>query len=416
MLFSAGPGWNEASHLLGEHPLVPKLAVYGTVPIAALVPPLALFLSLLAGVIYGQDPEFAPRVYRWAAVAGLVYAVYGIFAELTNPGMLLWRQKTAYLDSITSTFVNHNTAATFFGSVAIIWYLWGVREIRRIINPARYGDIEYLIKKIRGLERFQLGYALAFFIALATTFMTRSRAGSLLTMAVLALVTALYLARELKQRRNIFIAAIALVAIGALGLEFAGGRLTSELETRGIYDAGRATTWLSSLHIVADHPWLGTGLGTFVSIFPSYRSPEGGVWGVWDRAHSTPIELLVEMGIPFSILVFGAWILMLWSMLRASFVDNRSRIYVVAGLGILVLGTLHSLVDFPLQIPGFSVFCGILGGTGFAAALLRPAVADYVRLPTPPELTPTSPLPANADATRASGPPGKFLGSRAEAD
>jgi O-antigen ligase len=376
-LFSAGPGWEEAGRLLGSHPFAPKLAAYGAVPIAAVVPPLALFLALLTGLAFGEDPNFTSRIYRWVANAGLVYAGYSIFAELTNPTMLLWRQKIAYLDSITGTFVNHNTAATFFGTITIIWYLWALREIRRIINPTRWLDVEYLMNKLKGLEFFQIGYALAFLVALATTFMTRSRAGSLLTIAVLALVTVLYFIRELQNRRNILIGFIALAAVGVLGVELAGGQLTSQLETRGIYDAGRATTWGSALEIVGDHPWLGTGLGTFAGVFPSYRTPAGGIWGVWDHAHSTPIELMVEMGIPFSMLVFGMWLLLLWLLLRTGLRDARNRLYIIAGTGVVTLGTLHSLVDFPLQIPGFSIICGVLTGTSLSTALGSMTVLDY---------------------------------------
>jgi O-Antigen ligase len=365
-IFPSGPGWDEAGHVVA---VTPRMAAYGQVPIGAVVPALALVLALLAGFVFGSDPTFTPRIYRWVANAGLVYAAYGIFAELTNPTMLLWRQKTSYLDSVTGTFVNHNTAATFFGSIAIIWYLRSLREIRRRFDLTRWSDPGYLVRKIRNLESINVRYMLAFLVLLATTFMTRSRAGSLLTMGVLGVVTMLYFSHMIKSARGVLIGVIALLVLGALAIDLAGGQLKNEITTRGLYDVTRADAWLSEIKIVRDYPWLGTGFGTFSGVFPAYRAANGGVWGVFDRAHSTPMELLVEMGIPFSVFVFVLWVVMLWFLLRASMHRSGSRLHVIAGTGILMLGTLHSSVDFSLQIPGFSIVCCSLAGASLAQAL-----------------------------------------------
>ena len=150
------------------------------------------------------------------------------------------------------------------------------------------------------------------------------------------------------------------------------------MKARGIYDVGRVDAWRSSLSIVYDYPWLGTGLGTFASVFSAYRNPAAGVWGVWDHAHSTPLELLVEMGVPFSLLVFALWSIMLGFLVRAAIRGTGNRIYVIAGAGIGTLATLHSLVDFSLQIPGFSLVCCSLVGASIAAALV-PAAATQRR-------------------------------------
>jgi O-antigen ligase len=370
LLTSAGPGWVEAGHILGDHPLVPKLAAYGEIPIAAIVPPLSLVMGLLVGLVFGAEPGFTERIYRWVAIAGLFYAGFSIFSEITNPTMLLWREKNAYVDAITGTFVNHNTAAVFFGAVAIIWYLLTLRELRRRIDFSRWRDPAYIFNKLTNQNLFQLGYALAFFFALATTFMTRSRGGSLLTIAMLGLVTALYFIRELGSARRLLIGLAGFAIAGSIVLAAAGGQLTHQIDTRGVYDVGRADAWRSALSIVHDYPWLGTGLGTFASVFSAYRNPAGGVWGVWDHAHSTPLELMVEMGVPFSLLVFALWSIMLGFLVRAAIRGTSNRLYVTAGAGIGALATLHSLIDFSLQIPGFSLVCCSLMGSSLAAALV----------------------------------------------
>ena len=197
---------------------------------------------------------------------------------------------------------------------------------------------------------------------------------------MIGLVTALYFIRELGSARRLLIALAGFAIAGAIVLVAAGGQLTHQIETRGIYDVGRVDAWRSSLSIVYDYPWLGTGLGTFASVFSAYRNPAGGVWGVWDHAHSTPLELLVEMGVPFSLLVFALWSIMLGFLVRAAIRGTGNRLYVIAGAGIGTLATLHSLVDFSLQIPGFSLVCCSLMGTSLAAALVPGRRFDAVTL------------------------------------
>ena len=363
----AGPGWEQAGRMLHVDP---KVAAFNQIPIVAVVPPLALVLAILAGLIFGVEPLFTPRLYRWVANAGLIYAAYAIFSELTNPTMLLWRQKTAYVDFVTGTFVNHNTAATFFGTIAIIWYARSLREFRRRFDLTRWRDFRYVTRKITNPERTQIRCALAFFVLLATTFMTRSRAGSLLTLVALGLVTLLYFKRDMKNVRRIIAAGIAILIFAFGIIEIVGGQLTNEIEVRGLYDAARADAWISALKIIRDHPLLGTGLGTFSSVFSAYRSPDGGVWGVFDHAHSTPLELLVEMGVPFCLLVFSLWALMIGLLVRASVRPEGNRLYLISGAGIVLLATLHSMIDFSLQIPGFAIVSCALTGASLAQAIV----------------------------------------------
>ena len=90
-----------------------------------------------------------PRGYSCAQTASRLSLLnrgaarrYVIAAFLIDPTKILWREKQAYLDVLTSTFVNRNTAAVFFGSHAIAWIVAlaalvrGVRIRRRdIIVP-----------------------------------------------------------------------------------------------------------------------------------------------------------------------------------------------------------------------------------------------------------------------------------------
>jgi len=76
---------------------------------------IALLRLLTEGAVFWlylqlcRSPQRAYRSVQVAAVIGVIYAVYGIVAFYVFPGTVLWLPKTAYLESVTSTFINRNS-------------------------------------------------------------------------------------------------------------------------------------------------------------------------------------------------------------------------------------------------------------------------------------------------------------------
>ncbi len=120
-------------------------------------------------------------------------------------------------------------------------------------------------------------------------------------------------------------------------------------------DSGRIHVYESTLGIIRDHPWLGTGLGTFAWVFPRYRSSDISALGIWDRPHSTPLELAAEMGLPFCLIVIIGWFLMLYMLAKGMRRRKRDQILPMAAFWIGMLAAVHSLIDFSLQIPAISI-------------------------------------------------------------
>ena len=86
LLTPAGPGWVEAGHILGSE--TRSLRTNSDCGHCAAPQPGD---GMLVGLVFGAEPGFTERIYRWVAVAGLLYAAFSIFSEITNPTMLLWR-------------------------------------------------------------------------------------------------------------------------------------------------------------------------------------------------------------------------------------------------------------------------------------------------------------------------------------
>ena len=128
------------------------------------------------------------------------------------------------------------------------------------------------------------------------------------------------------------------------------------------------------VRMIDDHPWLGTGQGTFAYAFPAYRSPNVSLWGVWDLAHNTLLEIAADMGVPLAALVVAAWLAVFVVLVRGAFVRRGGLAVPVAGLAVAILAVLHSLIDFSLQIPGFAIVALCLVGAGLAQSFPRRAV------------------------------------------
>jgi O-antigen ligase len=154
---------------------------------------------------------------------------------------------------------------------------------------------------------------------------------------------------------------IALVVIQVLG-----GNVSARFDMQGLSDEGRIETYRSTLRMIADHPWFGTGLGTFVWSFPPYRSANISMWGVYDRAHSTPLELAADLGLPLAGLIALCWLFVLVVLVQGVLKRRRDRIVPVGALIVAVLGLVHSSIDFPLQIPGYALIVFALVGAGLA--------------------------------------------------
>jgi O-antigen ligase len=356
------PIWHRANELLGTD--VPA-RISGTteIPPVAVGHFLLLVTSFLSGFFAGTSRRNATALMLSARFAILLYAIYGLIALAILPDLLLWAPKLAYRGSLTATFVNHNTAAAFFGCGAILWACWTGLTVQSLQTSSLR---LLLLNSINEQLAFRIVLrASAALTCLFALLLTNSRGGLICSSLALLVSLGLLVAGKFKRRFGYAIVICLLVSIGVAAWLARMGRIGSE----GVIDEGRWQVYGFSLEAIHQRPLFGSGAGTFESLLPSLRTANFNNWGVWDYAHSTILEIAVEMGLPVAgVIVIAACASIIFLARRTLSSDGHKRAGLAAITGIAVLSYLHSMIDFSLQIPGYLIVFATLIGCGLAQA------------------------------------------------
>jgi O-antigen ligase len=362
------PLWAEAAKTLGEN-FRASAAIEWNRPWYSIGGTLLALLALISGFIAGADRTVAWRLLRIAAWSGAAYALYALAAFLIEPTKVLWREKQDHINVLTGTFLNRNTAAVFFGSCSVLWTLLILQELRKQIPRDQFRLTEAVRRILNERPRKFAAPIVMLFLCVAAMFLTASRAGVVLSLGALLIAVSFSYRRLLRTRTNILIVILVAAACLFVLMQVMAPGVGARFDAEGVVGGGRLVTYRSTLNMIADQPWFGTGLGTFEAAYPAYRSGEISMWGTWNRAHNTLLEIASDLGVPIAALVAAGWILIIAILIRGALRRQRDVALPVAGLAIGLLGVAHSLIDFSLQIPGFAVVCYVMVGIGLAQSL-----------------------------------------------
>jgi O-antigen ligase len=360
------PIWQRANELLGFDAL-PRISSRAQIPPEAIGHSLLLITSFTSGFLVATSRRNGDTLVRFARYSMLAYAIYGLVALVFTPSLLLWAPKLAYRGSLTATFVNHNTAATFVGAGAILWFCHAYQSLQSL----RASSIRLLLL-IPSNERIVFTiilHTVAGLLCFVALLLTGSRGGLICT--ALGLLVAIVLMVTNRLRPRFWYVA----GSGGIALALIAGWLsqTGRIGSKGLLDDARWSVYEYCIEAIRQRPLLGAGAGTFADLFPSLRADGFSRWGVWDYAHSTILEIAVEMGIPIAAMVMVAAAASLFILVRAALKSKDHSRSSLAGIaGIAVLSYLHSTVDFSLQIPGYLIPFAVLLGCGLARATSQP--------------------------------------------
>jgi O-antigen ligase len=131
------------------------------------------------------------------------------------------------------------------------------------------------------------------------------------------------------------------------------------------------------LQSIRDGGALGFGYGTFADVFPLYRDATIGIWGIWDKAHNSYLELYQGLGIPVATLFLAGIAHTAWRCAAASLHRRREFALPLAAISSTGLVGVHAFVDFSLQIQAVALAWTALLAAGLAQSWSsRIATAD----------------------------------------
>ncbi len=356
------PLWKEAAAALGsESSGFVSIDPYETG--SALVRLLTLGGIFWLGLQYGRDHERASKALYALVIAGLVYAAYGLAVEFSGARTILWFPKTSYLYSLTGTFVNRNSYATYAGLGLVATTAMLVR-----FANSTYGGSDLRLERIRrlltGLTK-RGWFLLLAWVTLATALLLSDSRGGLLSASagLVALFVAVSASRRVSRRHALVMVSVVVFA-GLVFLAFSGAAVTQRFADTELDNEGRIRAYELTVDATTDSPWLGTGYGSFARIFRIYRDET--ISGLFNQAHNTYLENALELGIPGALALFLA--IQTAAIYCAVGVRRRRRdvTYPTIALASAVLVGVHSMVDFSLQIPAVGATFALILGIGCA--------------------------------------------------
>jgi O-antigen ligase len=305
--------------------------------------------------------------FLWTLVAaGTGYAIYGLTVHLNDLRQILWIDKYTYWESLTSTFISRNSYAAYAGLGLVVTVGLLLERLRQIQLPAHLGRRGRLVYFLDHLGFAIWALAAAFLVILAALLLTGSRGGFLATLA--GLVAVLFTVGG-GSRLRLGLAVVALVGLAGFVAVQSGtlmqqrmGSVEQEIEETG----SRLQLWGLTLQGIAERPLAGSGLGSFPALYLELRGEDQGAQLNQYRAHSTYLEIALEAGVPAALLFFGGLGAILALQLRSLGRAGVERRYPgIAAAATLVLAV-HSLIDFPVQMPAIAITFAAVAGLGLA--------------------------------------------------
>ena len=273
-------------------------------------------------------------------VFGALYAFFALAQELTSNGKIFWVHAPRFHASIYGSYVNRDHYA-------------GLMEM--LIPLPLVVSMGHML---RGGQRALIAFCAV--VMAGTIFLSGSRGGMLAFVLEVVLFAALTFATRKNPRVAIGLLVVCIFALGLL-LFIGKGHVLGRLGD--LAPGVRLKITKDCLRMFVHRPLLGWGLGTFPTVYPTYRSFYTDLF--INEAHNDYAQLLVETGL----LGFGLMVWFLISLYRQGLPTSRRwefRWDGAVSLGALLGCTgilFHSFVDFNLQIPAnaalFYVLCSL---------------------------------------------------------
>ncbi len=352
------PLWGMTGEVLGQQ-LPGSISLSPQDGFTALMRLLSYGLVFFLAFQFGRDRDKALVTFKWVALAGLAYSIYGLIIFWGDFGTLFWFVDEGYKGDVRGTFVNRNSFATYAGLVLLCAIaVFNQQSVRASIMPYTLpeGREDRIVRFI-----LQAWKPLTAILLLTTALiLTHSRGGFFSTLAGGLVLLFLLNKRQRSQSVKSKAALAGAVLVAVMAFVLTSEVLLQRIDRMNIDANGRLEVYAMTADAIEDNPLLGFGYGTFTDSFRLYSDER--LKGHYDKTHNTYLENIFELGWPAAGMLFLciAWLMVVcW---KGAFNRHRDWVYPATGVAATVLVGVHSFFDFSLQMPGVAItYACILG-------------------------------------------------------
>jgi len=330
----------------------------------------AHFLTLLTCVIafflaylVSQDARRKRHLVVAIVALGSFEALYGLAQYLTGWQRIFTYVKKYDLEEATGTYVNRNHYAGFLEMVLPFTLALALYEFGKPYKkpPEALSKLRRLAAR-PNLQKFTLWVFIASLLFTALIY-SRSRMGIISACTSVLMMFGILLFN--KKAALPLCAAFLILSVG-LALWIGPGPIVNRFQgvSEEYAQNSRLSIWRDTVNLIRQHPWLGTGLGTFPIAYTAVQTTFLGQFV--NHAHNDYLELASDLGIPAAL---GLVVCIVWRLARSVQTsrlakDHYDRFLALGCAGGVVAILLHSLADFNLYIPANCLlFASILGLT-----------------------------------------------------
>ncbi len=330
-------------------------------------------------VFYVLTVQLLSRKYNLQKTIGIIiiYAsllsLFGIIQHFLSNNKIFWFRELMQGGSPFGPYTNRNHYAGLMGMLfPLILSLFLFYKPRFL----KYKSFRDKITGIFNIQRTNIYILVGFSSILIGTsiFLTLSRSGIVSLCLSMIVFGMMFLAKGSDKRRGVLIIVICILIVLSVGW-FGWGPIIEKFESvrnkQGDISDMRLQIWKDSSHIIQDFPLTGTGFGSFIDIYPKYRTIKGD--NIVEHAHNDFIELLSNGGL-IAFLIF-AWFL--FSLLYKSYKTYLKRhemysvyIFIAAVTGMISI-LIHGITDFNLNIGANGLYFFFMAGLAVSAANTR---------------------------------------------
>lgn len=272
-----------------------------------------------AGACLLIDGKLAKLVRIGIVWFGFAVSVEAILQAYLSPGKVFGFFPTGYHDFVMGPIVYHTHFAVFIEAILPIALFLTLNEARRSYS-----------------------FLLVSAVLLAAVVVSASRGGMVIVGAEVLAVLVLSHLQKPGAGRKIRFTALALVGTTAFLTVIVGFATASERFSSETFTGGRLQFAISTLHMIAAHPWIGWGLGCWPAVYPAFATFDPGP--IVNQAHCDWLQWTAEGGLPVGIAMLS---LALWAI--------RPAIRSIWGVGVIAI-LVHATFDYPFSRPAIGAW------------------------------------------------------------